>query len=170
MANAAGDFTGRKKQELAAKYAEEQERRASEMAMASASAEKTKSREVVDYTQPKAASPPPDTGPVDLTEDTSDDPTIDAIVAATREDEGDDDGPTPEELDAAQEATARQQVQAVDPTQVQKTSVLIRARYDLEQVTIGHGNHYDFEEGRKYRVPPNVANHLSERGLVDVLG
>lgn len=37
---------------------------------------------------------------------------------------------------------------------------------DLENVTIGAGNHYTFEAGRKYKVPANVADHLTEKGYV----
>ena len=36
----------------------------------------------------------------------------------------------------------------------------------LEQVTFGSGNHYDFEEGRKYVVPVELARHLSSKGLL----
>lgn len=32
--------------------------------------------------------------------------------------------------------------------------------------TIGAGNEYHFEEGRKYRVPVHVAQHLDEKGYV----
>lgn len=36
----------------------------------------------------------------------------------------------------------------------------------LEQVTIGHGNHYDFEQGRTYKAPEHVFKHLEEKGLI----
>ena len=36
----------------------------------------------------------------------------------------------------------------------------------LEQVTFGAGKHYDFEEGRKYVVPVELARHLSSKGLL----
>lgn len=37
---------------------------------------------------------------------------------------------------------------------------------NLEQVTFGAGNHYDFQEGRKYVVPVELARHLSSKGLL----
>lgn len=36
----------------------------------------------------------------------------------------------------------------------------------LEQVTFGAGKHYDFEEGRKYVVPVELARHLASKGLL----
>jgi len=42
----------------------------------------------------------------------------------------------------------------------------MRVNTDLEQVTIGHGNNYDFYRGQTYTVPVEVYNHLDERGLV----
>lgn len=35
---------------------------------------------------------------------------------------------------------------------------------DLVDVTVGAGNHYTFEAGKKYKVPANVAFHLAEKG------
>lgn len=37
---------------------------------------------------------------------------------------------------------------------------------NLEQMTFGAGNHYNFEEGRKYTVPVELARHLSAKGLL----
>ena len=45
-------------------------------------------------------------------------------------------------------------------------TVVIRINTDLEQVTIGHGNNFDFIEGQRYRVPIHVARHLEEKGYV----
>lgn len=36
----------------------------------------------------------------------------------------------------------------------------------LEQVTFGAGKHYNFEEGRKYVVPLELARHLASKGLL----
>lgn len=36
----------------------------------------------------------------------------------------------------------------------------------LESVTFGAGKHYDFEEGRKYVVPLDLARHLESKGLL----
>ena len=43
---------------------------------------------------------------------------------------------------------------------------VIQVMEDLEQVTVGVGNNYDFKVGQKYKVPTNVANHLREKGYV----
>lgn len=36
----------------------------------------------------------------------------------------------------------------------------------LESVTYGAGNHYSFEEGKRYTVPTELARHLSSKGLL----
>jgi len=36
----------------------------------------------------------------------------------------------------------------------------------LESVTFGAGQHYNFEEGRKYVVPLDLARHLESKGLL----
>jgi len=36
----------------------------------------------------------------------------------------------------------------------------------LEQMTFGAGQHYTFEEGRKYSVPLDLARHLASKGLL----
>lgn len=160
-----GDFTGHQKAKLAQQHAEEQQKRAGEMAMITAEQSRKGSREVIDYTNVKQPAPAPDPGPVDYTEgaaapEDDSDPTIDAIVAQTHDDDD------PHEMPQAPRPAAAQPVQ---PTIVKRDSVLIRARYDLENVTIGQGNHYNFEAETRYRVPANVAEHLAERSLVDIL-
>lgn len=45
-------------------------------------------------------------------------------------------------------------------------SVVIRVAENLDFVTIGAGNHYSFEAGKKYKVPANVAQHLKEKGYL----
>jgi hypothetical protein len=45
-------------------------------------------------------------------------------------------------------------------------SVEVRINTDLEDVTIGAGNNFNFKEGGKYRVPLHVAQHLEEKGYV----
>lgn len=42
----------------------------------------------------------------------------------------------------------------------------IMVNTDLESVTFGAGNHYNFEIGRKYTVPRGLADHLSSKGLL----
>jgi hypothetical protein len=50
--------------------------------------------------------------------------------------------------------------------QVEDQSVVVRLNDDLEQVTIGAGNEYNFVAGQQYRVPKMVADHLEEKGYV----
>lgn len=45
-------------------------------------------------------------------------------------------------------------------------SVVIRVAENLDFVTIGAGNHYSFEAGKKYKVPSQVAQHLKEKGYL----
>ena len=54
------------------------------------------------------------------------------------------------------------------PTVVEPETAIIRSNYDLDNVTVA-GNHYDFEEGRKYEVPLHVAKHLAQKEIVDIL-
>ena len=44
--------------------------------------------------------------------------------------------------------------------------VEIRAKETIENMTFGVDNHYSFQEGRKYRVPKRVADHMEEKNLV----
>lgn len=50
--------------------------------------------------------------------------------------------------------------------QVEDQTQVIRVNEDIEDVTIGAGNTYNFEAGRQYRVPKAVADHLEEKGYV----
>ena len=148
MATSPGDFTGRQKARLQKEAAERQAEEAQRLTMITADQERAKSDEVVDYTNVEKTRLKP-TGP------------------GTQKD--------PEPVDLSGEAkdevidTSRGEVAVAEPVKVERTAVLVRARYDLEQVTIGHGNHYNFEAGRRYRIPEDAAIHLSERELVDVL-
>jgi hypothetical protein len=42
----------------------------------------------------------------------------------------------------------------------------MRVNTDLEQVTIGHGREFTFEQGQYYKVPAYVYDHLDEKGFV----
>lgn len=44
--------------------------------------------------------------------------------------------------------------------------VIIRVAENLDMVTIGSGNHYSFQAGKKYKVPKHVAAHLQEKGYL----
>ena len=163
--NSPGDFTGNRKAKLAKEAQLQQAEAARTVSMVTAAEEKAKNAEVVDYTKEKPA-PVKDTGPVDLTVTNADDDdeTIAKIVAST-----DDESPAAGTVGEATDLTAEKPQIPVEPVRVEKQKVLIRSKYDLSQVTVGKGTFYDFEEGRQYYVPPNVARHLNERDYVDVL-
>lgn len=73
-----------------------------------------------------------------------------------------------------QDLTPRKEEVPVDTTQdvavtdveVEEPTVEFRVNDTLNQVTIGHGNHYDFVEGQKYRAPRSIYDHLEEKGLI----
>jgi hypothetical protein len=52
------------------------------------------------------------------------------------------------------------------PVNSDEVPVVVRVKETLENVTIGVGNNYNFQEGRQYRVPKRVADHLEEKNLV----
>ena len=169
MAKSPGDFTGKQKARLQKEVAEKQQEEAKRLSMITAEENQAKSNEVIDYTNQKKTRLKPtgpgtqqDPDPVDYSEggDQRD------LTTAT----GGAQDPAPEPVtDEVIDTTREPEAVAPQPVTVQPTSVLVRARYDLPQVTIGHGNHYDFEAGRRYRIPYDAAVQLSERDLVDVL-
>lgn len=54
----------------------------------------------------------------------------------------------------------------VTDVDVKEEIVTFRVNETLDMVTIGHGNHYDFEQGREYKAPKHIYDHLEEKGLV----
>lgn len=68
----------------------------------------------------------------------------------------------------------RDEVRELGPSQsvpegweVESPSETIRVNQTLENVTIGYGTNYNFTQGRKYKVPKNVATVLREKGYVN---
>ena len=45
-------------------------------------------------------------------------------------------------------------------------SVVVRVAENIDMMTIGAGNNWSFEAGKKYKVPAHVANHLKEKGYL----
>jgi uncharacterized protein (DUF934 family) len=45
-------------------------------------------------------------------------------------------------------------------------AVIVRVADDIDMMTIGAGNYYSFKAGQKYKVAPNVAAHLKEKGFL----
>lgn len=77
---------------------------------------------------------------------------------------------TPIELDAHGREVKRvdDDVTEADPAPVQVAPefATVRINCDLEKVTIGQDNHFDFREGQVYRLPYHVALHLDRLGYV----
>jgi hypothetical protein len=57
-------------------------------------------------------------------------------------------------------------VEVSDAITIEDDLVDFRVNTTMEQVTIGHGNNYDFVEGQRYRAPRWVYKHLDEKGVV----
>jgi len=55
---------------------------------------------------------------------------------------------------------------AVQDVDVHEPLVEFRVIENLEMVTIGQGNHYDFVQGQKYKAPKRIYDHLEEKGLI----
>lgn len=158
----AGDFTGKQRARLDRERAAQKAARAGEMSMVTGMQEQAKG-DTVDYTDQKqgrkrgrkSASKAPIKNLT--TGEEHEDPTIAAIVGDTVE--PDPDALHPEYLGEDDEGAEV----------VRRPNVEIRSMADLEQVTIGIGTEYNFEYGRKYIVPYNVAFHLHEQGYCEVL-
>mgnify|MGYP006268206727 CR=1 FL=1 len=45
-------------------------------------------------------------------------------------------------------------------------AVVVRVAENIDMMTIGAGNHWSFEAGKKYKVPKSVAAHLKEKGYL----
>lgn len=50
--------------------------------------------------------------------------------------------------------------------EVKRPHRVIRVNSDIEDMTFGHGNTYSFEQGRSYKVPADLADHLEAKGFV----
>ena len=61
----------------------------------------------------------------------------------------------------------RQTVIVDEPTIVSDDAeVVIRVIEDIENMTLGSGNNYNFKAGQKYKVTKHVAQHLLEKGYL----
>ena len=61
----------------------------------------------------------------------------------------------------------RQTVIVDSPTIVSEDAeVVIRVIEDIENMTLGSGNNYNFKAGQKYKVTKHVAQHLQEKGYL----
>lgn len=130
------DATGAKRDQLAKEHAEEVARRAGELTMNQQAV--AMSEEVEDATTAFGESDP-------------------GAVLTMSEDFADDEQP--------QEWKTIGDAPVVDQADGQQ-AVVIRVNTTLEDVTIGAGTNFTFNEGQRYRVPIHVANHLEEKGYV----
>lgn len=62
--------------------------------------------------------------------------------------------------------TAAAALEVADEIQLEEPTKTIIPITTLEQMTFGAGQHYNFEEGRKYVVPVELARHLASKGLL----
>jgi hypothetical protein len=56
--------------------------------------------------------------------------------------------------------------EAITVGSTDEAEVEIRVVQDIENMTLGHGNNYNFKAGQKYKVKQSVANHLKEKGYL----
>lgn len=57
-------------------------------------------------------------------------------------------------------------IEVTEEVELLSSTCTIIPNTSLESVTFGAGNHYSFEEGRKYVVSRELANHLRGKGLL----
>jgi hypothetical protein len=55
---------------------------------------------------------------------------------------------------------------AITVGSTEEDEVEIRVVQDIENMTLGHGNNYNFKAGQKYKVKQHVATHLEEKGYL----
>lgn len=65
----------------------------------------------------------------------------------------------------ARPTTIIDEVESVGVDLADNTEV-VRVAEDIEQMTLGAGNHYSFKAGQKYKVSKAVASHLREKGFL----
>lgn len=135
-----GDVTGRNAELLAEQKAAELEARQDEISLINAKSREVDD-EVVDLTSEPVATQPP------VVQEADQDKYQSVPEQSTNA------GPGVEEIEV-------QEVEVATPIRE------FRVNETLENVTIGQGNNYNFYEGKKYRAPKNVYDHLDEKGYV----
>ena len=71
-----------------------------------------------------------------------------------------------EVIDATEPSRATVIVEETIQVGKQDDTVVIRVVEDIENMTLGVGNHYSFKAGQKYQVTRDVAQHLEEKGYL----
>jgi hypothetical protein len=57
-------------------------------------------------------------------------------------------------------------VEVADTIEVETPMREFRVNTSLENMTFGHGNHFDFEEGVRYKAPKPLYDHLDALGYI----
>jgi hypothetical protein len=57
-------------------------------------------------------------------------------------------------------------IEVADAVEVETPMREFRVNTALENMTYGHGNHYDFEEGVRYKAPKALYDHLDSLGYI----
>jgi hypothetical protein len=63
-------------------------------------------------------------------------------------------------------APAPDPIEVADAVEVETPMREFRVNTSLENMTFGHGNHFDFEEGVRYRAPKALYDHLDSLGYI----
>jgi len=73
-----------------------------------------------------------------------------------------------EVIDATTPTTAPTVIDEVESVGVSLAgdTTIIRVAEDIENMTVGAGNNWSFQAGKKYKVPLHIANHLKEKGYL----
>uniref|UniRef100_A0AAU3I9W6 Uncharacterized protein n=1 Tax=Streptomyces sp. NBC_01393 TaxID=2903851 RepID=A0AAU3I9W6_9ACTN len=64
------------------------------------------------------------------------------------------------------EAVVDTVVEVADAIEVETPMREFRVNTSLENMTFGHGNHFDFEEGVRYKAPKALYDHLDSLGYI----
>ena len=163
-----GDFTGRKKEELAAEHEESVQERRDELGLLTAGRAAVRDNGIVDLTDPER-------GPVlDGTDEVVDMSAREPVgYERPVEPKGTRVGSTgsvevlelPEERPQAALAPGEGELNP----RVLDEPVVIKMLFDAEDVTIGYNNTYTLREGYRYKLPRWQAAHLEEKGMCLVL-
>jgi len=69
-------------------------------------------------------------------------------------------------VDYTKSPTPAPEIVEVSEVKLENPTRVIMVNTDLESVTFGAGQYYNFEIGRKYTVPRELADHLASKGLL----
>lgn len=141
----AGDVTGREKAKLAEQHAAELAARQDEITLVQSKAQER------------------DDEVVDLSGDEYEEPIQPQVVEEADQDKVQTPEPKPATTGEVEEVEDEVEVQEVEtPVKIKE----FRVNEDLENVTIGQGTNFNFYEGKKYRAPAYIYDHLEEKGYI----